>query len=579
MITKIYANDKRFKPVYFKKGLNVILADRQHDSDEKDSRNGIGKTTLINIIHFCLGSDLSRSPLPVDEIEDWIFYLDIELCGQPVTAMRGIENPSNIEISGDTSNFPIAPEVNEKTGLVFYKLAEWRNLLGSCLFGIKSTTRAKYTPSFRSLIPYFIRVGRDAYSEPFSYLRNQKSWQKQVSNSFLLGLNWEHASEVQILKDKNNAATALNDAINTSIVHSKGELEAERVRLQKEVEREEESLTTFKVHPKYHELQINANELTRGIHTISNKNLMLQRKQSRYEESISVEREPDTSSLVSLYEEAGLHFGDSLKRSLEETKKFHAEIVKNRKSFLKAEITEIKNTISFNEKAIEEKSENRSEIMQLLQTHGALDEFTHLQKGLIEKRTKLEGLKEKIIDMKSMAKKKKEIKAKRIEIDSKIQRDYEESSPSWEKAIEGFNENSLALYNNPGNLIINISEKGVVKENAYSFDVEIPRSNSEGVGRMKVFCYDLMLVDIFSKEGKIDFLVHDSTMFDGVDSRQVAHALEYANEKAIETGFQYICAFNSDSLPYDDFGDDFVIQKYVRLRLSDQRPEDSLLRV
>ncbi len=72
MITKIYANDKRFKPIPFKKGLNVILADRQHDSDDKDSRNGIGKTTLISVLHFCLGSDLSRSILPVDEIDDWI---------------------------------------------------------------------------------------------------------------------------------------------------------------------------------------------------------------------------------------------------------------------------------------------------------------------------------------------------------------------------------------------------------------------------------------------------------------------------------------------------------------------------
>lgn len=86
-----------------------------------------------------------------------------------------------------------------------------------------------------------------------------------------------------------------------------------------------------------------------------------------------------------------------------------------------------------------------------------------------------------------------------------------------------------------------------------------------------------MLVDMFSKEGKIDFLVHDSTMFDGVDSRQVAHALEYAHKKAIDTGFQYICAFNSDGIPYEDFTESFDVEEYVRLRLSDQRPEDSLL--
>ena len=94
---------------------------------------------------------------------------------------------------------------------------------------------------------------------------------------------------------------------------------------------------------------------------------------------------------------------------------------------------------------------------------------------------------------------------------------------------------------------------------------------------MKVFCYDLMLVDNFTKKGGINFLVHDTTMFDGVDSRQVAHALQHANAKGKKAGFQYICFFNSDSLPIDDFSDDFNIDDYIRLRLSDKRPEDSLL--
>jgi|CXWL01.1.fsa_nt_gi uncharacterized protein YydD (DUF2326 family) len=576
MLTKIYANDKRFKSVSFKKGLNVILADRQQNSDDKDSRNGIGKTTLINVLHFCLGSDLSRKIFPIDEIKNWVFYLELELCGKEITAIRSIENANVIQIEGDTSSLPIKPEIEVTQGIVFYKLADWRELLGSCLFGIKKNSREKYSPSFRSLIAYFIRVGLDAYSNPFSSFRNQKSWQTQVANAFLLGLNWEFASDVQILKDKNNAASALDDAINTSIVHSKGELEAERVRLQKEVEKEENHLSTFKVHPKYQELQIKTNDLTKEIQTLANKNLLLQRKFSRYEESINSEKEPDSSSLIALYEEVGVHFGDSLKKTLEETKKFHSEIIQNRKNFLKAEINEIKNNLSFNADVMEEKISERAELMRLLQTHGALDEFTFLQKGLIEKRTRLEGLKDKLRDMNSIALKKKEIKTKRIEIDYKIQRDFEESRPRWEKAIDGFNENSLALYNNPGDLIINISEKGGVKENAYSFDVEIPRSKSEGVSKMKIFCYDLMLVDLFSKEGKIDFLIHDSTMFDGVDSRQIAHALEYAHQKGIETGFQYICAFNSDGIPRGDFTDDFDIEKHVRLRLSDQRPEDSL---
>lgn len=577
MINRIYANDKRFKAIELKAGLNVIVADRQKESDEKDSRNGVGKTTLINIIHYCLGADLNRKLLPVDEIEDWKFYCDIDLSGSNIVISRAISNAGVIEVVGDTSNLPVAPEIDEKTGVVFYKLTEWKKLLGICLFGVKPVTESKYIPTFRGLIPYFVRVGMDAYSSPFSYFRNQKSWQVQVSNSFLLGLKWKHATDSQILKDKAAAAKALNTAINTSIVQSKGELEAERVRLQRQVDSYEKMLSEFRVHPRYAELQDQANELTTSIQKLNNRNLFLKRKLSRYEESVASEKAPDESSVESLYEEMGVQLPDSIKKSLTEAKDFHRSIVLNRKNFLSAEITEINQEITCNAEEVDNLTSERAEVMSLLRTHGALDEFVKHQNDLSEKKAKLEALKEKIADIQSMTKKSKELKSKRIALDSRLSRDFEESKGVWEKAIEGFNENSLALYNNPGNLIINISVNGVVKENTYSFSVEIPRSNSEGVGRMKIFCYDLMLVDKFSQLNMIDFLVHDTTMYDGVDSRQVAHALEHANSKGQESGFQYICFFNTDSIPYEDFSESFNLDDFIRLRLSDKRPEDSLL--
>ncbi len=54
-------------------------------------------------------------------------------------------------------------------------------------------------------------------------------------------------------------------------------------------------------------------------------------------------------------------------------------------------------------------------------------------------------LKSKISEMQSMARKEKEIESERIEVDGRIQRDFEESRPQWERAVDGFNENSLAL--------------------------------------------------------------------------------------------------------------------------------------
>ncbi len=108
MIHKIYANDKRFKSVSFEKGLNVIIAERSENSSDKDTRNGAGKTTLINIIHFCFGGDLNKLGLPIAEIKEWCFYIELDLCERRIIARRSIENSRIISIFGDIVGLPIA---------------------------------------------------------------------------------------------------------------------------------------------------------------------------------------------------------------------------------------------------------------------------------------------------------------------------------------------------------------------------------------------------------------------------------------------------------------------------------------
>ena len=570
MIHKIWASDNRFKPVEFSSGLNIILAERDLNSSNKDTRNGAGKTTLLNIIHFCLGADLSRLKLPKDDLQDWHFYISMDLCGTKVIAKRSISNSKIVEIDTVMSDLPIHPET-DSNGISFYKNDDWKKLLGICLFNLKDDVNAKYKPSFRGLVSYFTRRGVDAYTDPFKSFGNQKSYDLQINNAFLLGLNWVHASEAQELRDKESAAKALNSAIKAGIMATQGELEAERVRLDRELIHEMTSIKTFKVHPQYKELQEKANQLTAEIHELANDALLQKRKLERYEKSTNEERIPDIISVDRLFSEAGIHFAENIKRSLEEAKEFHTAIIRNRRLFLESEISELKNALLANQDKIEVASDKRAELLKLLETHGALEEFSVLQERLIEKKTQLEVITSKISNIREMAQNIKEIKVARLELETKVLRDYEQNRIEWEKAVELFNENSQALYDEPGNLIINTTDTG------YKLDVEIQRSSSEGVGKMKIFCYDLMLLELMAQRNGINFLFHDSSIFDGVDSRQRALALMHANKKASEKGFQYICALNSDLVPYDDFTPDFQMGKYVKLVLNDQSAEDSLL--
>lgn len=83
MIHGVYANQKGFRSVEFEAGLNLIVADRSQTAGDKDTTNGLGKSALIDIIDYCLGSGPKpKEGLRVEPLSDWAFTLDITLGGQ-----------------------------------------------------------------------------------------------------------------------------------------------------------------------------------------------------------------------------------------------------------------------------------------------------------------------------------------------------------------------------------------------------------------------------------------------------------------------------------------------------------------
>ncbi|GAH38142.1 unnamed protein product [marine sediment metagenome] len=132
MIKAIRSDHPSFRTVKFKEGYNIILADRTKDSSKKDSRNGLGKTTLIEIIHFCLGSSLRKgSTLACKELDNWTFILDLTLDNKEFSIYRNTSNPSKVKIEGDFSGWVIKPEY-EMDGN-YMKVSDWNNI---CLSNI-----------------------------------------------------------------------------------------------------------------------------------------------------------------------------------------------------------------------------------------------------------------------------------------------------------------------------------------------------------------------------------------------------------------------------------------------------------
>ncbi|CAN7442568.1 DUF2326 domain-containing protein [Pararhizobium sp. LjRoot235] len=90
------------------------------------------------------------------------------------------------------------------------------------------------------------------------------------------------------------------------------------------------------------------------------------------------------------------------------------------------------------------------------------------------------------------------------------------------------------------------------------FKVEIESGNSGGIASMEIFCFDYALYKVVTTRlGGLGFLIHDSHLFDPVDSRQKATALELGASLTAEVGGQYIAMLNSDEYEKLEFSAGF----------------------
>jgi uncharacterized protein YydD (DUF2326 family) len=160
---------------------------------------------------------------------------------------------------------------------------------------------------------------------------------------------------------------------------------------------------------------------------------------------------------------------------------------------------------------------------------------------------------------------KTELTIERAQIHQRITRDLDEHSEQINEAIVVFEEFSQRISDHEGSLTINVTDNGP------EFAITVEGGRSKGIRNMQIFCFDMMLAVLWSRRNLgPGFLVHDSHLFDGMDSRQIAKAIEIGAEQSVRNGFQYIVTMNSDVLESAEFSPSFDSSQYLNpLRLSD----------
>ncbi len=538
MIHRIFSSLPTFKALEFKSGLNVLIAQKEAGASDKQTRNRAGKTSLIEIVHFLTGSDVGRDSLFRSEaLAAASFGMTFDLGGEELRVERSGHQKAKIHVEG-------ASFLNGKTSL---SNSEWVELLGEKMFGLRQVQDADgRVPTFRSLFAYFVRRQLSgAFTTPEKQATMQQAGDYQVALLFMLGMDWKIASDWQKVRDREKTLGELKKAAAVgafgSIVGKASDLRTQLTVAEARLTDLKTQVAAFRVLPQYAELEAEADQLTRAINDLANANVIDAATIGDLDRALKAEAPPSPTDLQNVYAEAGIALPDLAIKRYEDVQSFHESVKRNRRDYLAGELDAAKQRVATREQEKLRLDGRRATVMAVLQSHGALDQFSQLQgeAGRIE--ANVESLRQRFEAAEQLEGTKNELEIERNRLTLRLRRDFSEQRARLSEAILAFEETSRRLYESAGSMTVEETSNGP------TFQFPMQGSRSKGIKNMQIFCFDMMLMRLCASRGVgPGFLIHDSHLFDGVDGRQLISALKVGAETAQELGFQYLVTMNED---------------------------------
>lgn len=536
MIYSVSSDLPSFKDIDFRSGLNILVSNKHAQSSHTDSRNGSGKSSLLEIIHFLAGGVCDKKSIfKYEQFIEHQFEIVFDVAGEIIVIRR----------SGSEHNKFLWQIKDKEPEVIGQK--ELTSRLGSMWFKINPKW-SKNSPSFRSIFSYYVRrsaVG--GMQKATEQSKMQQLTDKQVNLGYLLGLDWTVSRDLHLAKAHKKDAKALRSAAKSGVLKNlSGDekvLEADIATLEVRISKQIEEQNNFRVVDQYKDQEDRANKLTKEINHLRTKNVYDADLLDSLSDALEAETPPDAGSLKEVYSLAGVEFPNKVLLRFAKVKEFHEVVLQNRITYLRNEISKINENINNRAQEIKALSDDRASLMQMLKLGGALEHFSLLQNNITQQSGFLEAMRTKLENLKNARKSEKDVDDNIKAQAERVNLDYEERGIFLKSARATFGDISSQLYKKPGRLLIGSDANGL------SIDTEIEGDGSAGIGHMQIFCFDWMLAIEGHKRGLgAGFLIHDSQLFDGVDSRQIKNALEFGAKRSKELGIQYIVTMNSDDL-------------------------------
>ncbi|MFK5925938.1 MAG: DUF2326 domain-containing protein [Desulfuromusa sp.] len=546
------ASESTFRRVVFNKtGASFILAkqDKPEQFDNSKTYNGVGKSLLVSLIDFCLGTKTGskitkslQSTLP-----DWHFILKIEIDDQPYTIVRYTNTPKHISLNDE-----------ELT------LNDFCSKLEKLCFEI--TPGFQYL-SFRSLLPFFIRPSKQSYISYDEPTKVGTPYQKQLYNAFLLGLDVTFSQTKMQLKKQIDDTKKLhknikNDPILKQFFEGYKDSSLALADLNERIEILELDLQKFEVADDYYQIRQEADDIKNNLDKTQNKIKLRNINIDNINQSLKISPDVNRNDIQNIYDEAKLVFQLDVEKQLLDLEKFYQDLTINRTKRLQNQKHEIISDLKDLNTQFTNLKEELNSHMKFLNAHQALDVFTKMSSRLAElqqNREKLQGY-------------------------EKLQHDYEQEKTSLKKEMILQSEEATTYLDHVKNDINKIMEyfrvlvkrfypdalAGITVRNndgknqiRYDIEAKIQSDSSDGINSVKLFCYDLTLL-IYGNNHFMNFIFHDSRLFSDIDEVHCNVLFEIVKTKFIDK--QYIASINQNQLnalskDMQDFVKDHIVRE------------------
>jgi uncharacterized protein YydD (DUF2326 family) len=566
-LISLTSNKETFRPVHFKNefGLNFIVATQKNPelSDKGNTTNGVGKSLIVAIIHFCLASNKKESFK--NDLPGWSFILTFRVGNEIFKSERKTDKQDKIIL-------------NEQE----ISITKFKSKFESLLFDIPAETSEL---SFRSLLPFFIRPRKASYNDYNNPNAVKKDFQIQIANALLLGLDVLLVQEkYKLRKEKErirNLVKELNqDDLLKDFFNQKKDATLEGQQVREDIIKLEKDLKEFKVADDYYKINKEADKIKLEIERSKNKITLIENQIKNIEESRKISPDIKRENIEKVYKETTAIFNQETLKTLEELEKFYKHISSSREKRLLDKKNELSRNLETLKQSINQKKTELDEKLKYLDTHQAFDIVLKLKDQLSDLKAKEDNIQRYDALISKYQKAKINTEKDFIAATEKTQNYLNDAKEIIKSTTDFFRQLAKRFYPT-ATAGITVRNNDGDNQIRYDIDAKISADRSDGIGNIKIFCYDLTIL-LKGFAHKVNFLFHDSRLLSDTDPRQIAELFKILNELILISGKQYILTLNQNQVDevkkyLTDNEYQEIIYQNICLELKDELPQDKLL--